>query len=128
MDAKTNEQKLLEGHPNKQRIKNTPQAKGKPIKPRGLRGEALKLWNSIVPELDRLGVVTEIDTPQLTAMAEWWGLYRKAVSEEDIHNANKAWTNFNKLADAFGLTPKGRNTVQVSATKEDDLDSFLGAK
>lgn len=122
--AKTNEQKELEGHPNKARLKNTPTHKGEPIKPRGIKGEAEKCWNKIVPHLVSTGVAKEIDSHQLEALCVWWAFYKNAVTNDDMNAAHRAWSNFNKLADQFGLSPKARNTINTSPT-EDALDEFL---
>lgn len=124
MEAKTNEQKALEGNKDKYAWKTTPTPKGSPIKPRGIKGEAEKAWDRIVPHLVATGVAKEIDTHQLEALCVWWAFYKNAVANDDITKAHRAWTNFNKLADQFGLSPKARNTINAQPV-EDELDEFL---
>lgn len=64
-----------------------PSSKGKPIKPRYLKGEAGKFWTTNVPRLADLGIACDVDTPALAAMCEWWAEYRQAV-EETVENEN----------------------------------------
>lgn len=53
-----------------------------PVRPKGLAGEAKKLWDAITPRLVEVGIATDLDTQTLSSMCEWWAEYRAAADEQ----------------------------------------------
>lgn len=135
-NAKSGEQKAYEGHPNKAEIKPKPDIEGRPRKPRGMDNEANKLWDSVVSQLIEQGIATAVDTPALHALCYYWSLFLRTQASIDKHkdfgtteanravSANsKAWDNFRRLAQQFGLTAQARNNVSATVT-DDVLEDF----
>jgi P27 family predicted phage terminase small subunit len=95
-------------------------ADGQPTPPAHLRGDALAFWGEVVPGLVAAGVAKERDAAELAMMCEWWARYRRFSRLLDkMKNADKrlyqvtvqvgiAWTNFDRIACRFGLTPADR--------------------
>ena len=48
-----------------------------PTPPKHLKGEALKLWNSITPWLIAMGVAKAIDSGELGRLCQWWARYEQ---------------------------------------------------
>lgn len=133
--AKSGEQKAFENHPNRSLIVANPSGQGKPIKPRGLGPIAAKFWDTTIAELIDQGVATSLDQSSLEALAYWWEVFK--VSQESMltldfastsgaraMNANsKAFDNYRRLAQQFGLTPQARNSVTAGSGGEDELES-----
>lgn len=79
---KSAEQRKLEGTFRVDRHGgNGIEPKGDPIKPAYLSGSASELWDSVTPELIRLGIATEVDSSALATLCEWWQEYRNAADE-----------------------------------------------
>lgn len=94
-------------------------ASGEPTRPAWLKGEALKFWKRVVPQLVSLGVAKEVDTDALAAMATWWAAWRKHSVKADRGDTSafrasvSAWDKFVALADRFGLSPTARIRLSV---------------
>jgi P27 family predicted phage terminase small subunit len=100
-------------------------AAGEPVCPVGLKGEALSMWERIVPRLVESGVARECDSDQLAAMCRWWARYRLGEKRlEKLQPGHKreyqqtllvaiCWTNFDKIASRFGMTPSDRAKLRL---------------
>ncbi len=100
------------------------QAAGVPEAPAHLDGEARACWDRIVPGLAASGVAAACDANALTAMCEWWALYRRladalvaAPADRTICQlttaaaiANDKWA---AMAGRFGLTPSDRAKLKA---------------
>lgn len=136
--SKSEHTKKLEGHPNQARIRSNPKPDGTPRMPKQLGKYAKALWNRIVPDLIKTGVVSHIDQPQLADLVRWYDDYRTlddawrvAIKEGEEGGAlfrqkNTAFANYQKLCDKFGTNPLGRNGIDVAPKTDDDLDNLMG--
>jgi P27 family predicted phage terminase small subunit len=114
-------------------------ASGAPKPPTHLKGDGLKFWKQVVPGLVESGVAKACDAPALAMMCEWWARYRKLsmLLDEDAPENNPvaqvlkekqeyqrlvmlgiAWTNFDKVAARFGLTPSDRAKLRLGGEKK----------
>ena len=104
---------------------------GAPRKPRGLKGDALNMWQSIVPQLVEAGYAKAIDSAALGEMCRWWAEYREAskMPRDDykrLHQMAVAFKQFMTLASRFGLTPADRANLRAEAVgKDDPFAAFL---
>lgn len=79
----------------------------------------------------KLGLATELDSYELTAMCQWWGRYQEhmALASDDYRQHNMAVTaykQFRAIASKFGLTPVDRvGLVGNVPTQEDDIASLI---
>lgn len=113
---------------------NEPQFDGEPVKPRGMDADAGKLWDRIVPQLVKRGVVKQIDTALLVMTCEVWALYRAAMKaaiadpvSKDARCAVLGYASqFDKLASHCGLNPMDRAKLSVppKSEDEDDIEGF----
>jgi P27 family predicted phage terminase small subunit len=136
--------RIIEGNPGhrplqKNEPKPTPVA---PTRPDWLDPEAKREWGRIVPELERLGLLTLVDRGALAAYCQAWG---RAVQAEkvlaggltfttpngyvqqrpEVAIAQKSWQLVRAFAAEFGLTPSARSRLSVQKPEdeaEDDLD------
>ena len=123
--------------------------KPKPVRPRCpkyLPAVARKEWRRVVPELERLGLLTCVDGAALEAYCLAYSDMVKAqetLEEEGLtfttdkgyvgqHPAvamkNKAMAALKSMAVEFGLTPAGRERMKVSSAQpeaEDEMEKFL---
>lgn len=141
---KPNEIKELAGNPGKRPLNNSP--KPRPVAPKMPRGilppEARKLWREVVPKLERLGVVTEVDGPALLLMCLHYamavraartlkdagitvrdtnGVERKHPALQILRDNSSAWRQY---AEQFGLTPSARSRLNIP--EPEDADEFFG--
>lgn len=144
---------LAQGKPGKRAVNHEePQpAKGDISAPRWLDGEALEEWNRIVPELERLNLLTQIDVGILAGYCQQWGIYVKAsrglkrgLVKKSKNKAGAAYEAVNPLfsvahraleqcrmlAQEFGLTPAARTKLKVEASDKpkNPFTSFVGDK
>lgn len=96
---------------------------GKPEMPSGMTGSAKNLWNTRIQRLIDDGVATVGDQEMLESMCDWWETYsnlrnklRKATpgttEYTSIFNQKKySYEKFEKIAEAFGMTPKSRGKI-----------------
>lgn len=143
--------KILEGNPGKRPLNyNEPQpVPGAPTCPRWLLPEARKEWKRVVPELERLGLLTRIDRAALAIYCQAYAHLlqcEEALQDSLTHEYtnNKGKTNRTAKVEArlaseymkliksfcaeFGLTPSSRGRMQVpgmDAEAEDEFDEFL---
>lgn len=136
--------KILNGNPGKRPLpKNEP--KPTPIAPRCpqfLHKDAKREWKRIVPELERLGLLTVVDMAALVGYCESWAQYKEAI--EFIHDngsvyelerkeggvylqqypqvsiANKALLQIRAFCTEFGMTPSSRARMSVPGAEDPD--------
>lgn len=102
----------------------------RPRRPSTLSPGAAVAWNRLVPELDRLGVIAQVDGTALVLLCETIALWEHATAEmnriglvikADGHMrrnpylliASRAGDQVVKLLAEFGLTPSSRSRVQA---------------
>ena len=149
--------KILEGEPNKDRINlREPKPKlNRPSCPSHLTNAARYEWRRIVPELEAIGLLTQIDKAALAAYCQAYGrwvmaekkLNRLATMSPDkmaylykttkgdliinplLSVANKAMEQMHKFLIEFGMTPSSRSRISISKNESDDpLDKLLNTK
>jgi P27 family predicted phage terminase small subunit len=137
--AKSTTQKKLEGNPGKRALnQNEPKLKpALPEPPDGLSDIALAEWKRVAPELFEARILTNADRAALAAYCQNWADWVMALGElvKDgmvletdkgyqypspwVGIANKAMSNFTKIAAEFGLTPSSRSRLVVDQTPDD---------
>jgi P27 family predicted phage terminase small subunit len=106
------------------------EVEGEPQKPHDLSATAAKVWDQVVPDLYKAGVVTFVDAAELTQLCQWW------VESQRIHEVlavtdvgDKAYfrllmmaatadKQFRGLADKFGLNPLDRGRLRIRPNEE----------
>src|SRR5947209_4306168 len=75
--------KIAEGNPGKRPLNaNEPKpTPGAPKCPKHLQGEARKEWRRIVPELDKMGLMTSVDLVAMACYCESWATYLTALAK-----------------------------------------------
>lgn len=152
--------KQLEGNPGKRPLnKYEPQPElERPSCPQHLTPDARKEWRRIVPELEMLGLLSQIDRAALAAYCQAYGRWVKAerglskfeqrfkgtnvgdglcyqttngnwLSHPLVGVANKALEQMHKFLVEFGMTPASRTRISVNAEgSEDPLDKLLSTR
>ncbi len=133
----------LKGNPSKKKLTGSePEpSRGAPRPPADLKGEALAEWGRIVPELDRLGLLTKVDRAYLVAYCESWASFnaaREALAEFGPLVAGRdggmvknpasqimrdAADLMLKFGSRFGLSPSDRTRLSVPSGSEDGPDA-----
>jgi P27 family predicted phage terminase small subunit len=132
----------LKGNPSKKKLTAEPEpTRGAPRPPADLKGEALAEWGRIVPELDRLGLLTKVDRAYLVAYCEAWATFnaaREAIAEFGPLVAGRdggmvknpaaqvmrdAADMMLKFGSRFGLSPSDRTRLSVPSGTEDGPDA-----
>jgi P27 family predicted phage terminase small subunit len=113
--------------------------------PAWLQGEALAEWHRIVPELERVGLVTALDQTTLAVYCETFGLWRQATAVVNEHGptitsargvvrvrpehriAQRALDAMRQWSAEFGLTPtsRGRLTVPKPVVEDENWGGLL---
>lgn len=138
--------KVLEGNPGKRRL-NLPAIKPTPGAPcpKFLHALAKQEWNRIVPELMRLGLLTQIDRASLAAYCEAWADFERAAEQmknrpltviagngtEIPHPAlvikRAAMEKIRQFAAEFGFSPSARGRIAITGSdEENEDDKFFG--
>lgn len=135
--------KMLAGTARPDRMRNEPKPKPiAPACPKDLPREAERLWKSLAPKLERLGLLTETDGPAFADMCLCWARLREAerdISERGLlvpgerglvknpaaQLAREYRAGLQKWAARFGLTPADRSALDLPADEDDDLDRLL---
>jgi P27 family predicted phage terminase small subunit len=144
--------KLARGNPGKRPINlNEPKPKrGAPKCPSWLDAAAKKAWREIVPELDRIGVLTIVDRHILENYCRTWSRWRAA--EDFISRHGEAFpikddagkvkyiqqfpqvaitrhllSALTKMQQELGLTPSARSRIHIEGNNEpnDKLSELL---
>lgn len=111
-----------------------------PAAPRHLKGEALKEWKRVSVELEKLGLISNIDRAALAMYCTAWGRHVDAenklreMGEEGLVDetpngfkvqgvwlniSNKAMDQCIKYLSEFGMSPSARARVTPSALQQD---------
>jgi P27 family predicted phage terminase small subunit len=141
--------RLLKGNPGK---RSTPPpiagSVGLPRPPSWLRGEGLREWRRITPELDKMGLINHLDRGILASYCTLWETFcelRKIIAEEGSIIEGKrnkepvkspAWTQLREtttllitIAKEIGLTPSSRlrmpNPLFDPDPDMDELEAIL---
>jgi P27 family predicted phage terminase small subunit len=79
--------KILEGNPGKRRLNPAePKPRPKPpAMPSWLSREGKAEWRRVVPELDRIGLLTVVDRAALASYCEAWSLLHRAQADVEAH-------------------------------------------
>lgn len=108
-----------------------------PSKPKELRDDGAKLWDTLSQQLTSAKIVSKLDEPALAAMCMWWQRYLDihrameslhiADDEADVleKRANRAWKAFEGIAMRFGMTPADRAKLKQADTKDESDDNPL---
>ena len=120
--------------------KSEPKPKlGAPPMPSWLSREAKAEWKRVVPELERLGLLSQLDRAALALYAQAYGRWAEAEKELVVHGlivktksgmliqnpylwiANRAAKQMSEMLAEFGMSPSSR--TRVTATKPTDADN-----
>lgn len=116
-----------------------PPATGVPERPRGLKGEARKLWDQVVPQLVANGTAKNLDTAALVACCDLWGKFRAASLAADADPTDRAaraaviayHSAWERTASKLGLTPADRARLRHPASAsspENDIEDVLSGR
>lgn len=139
--------KRLEGNPGKRPLnENEPQPKtSRPTCPAILTGPAKTEWKRIVPELEELGLLSELDRAALAMYCIAWGqvvTLGKMLKDQSpiirtpngavidnplISQRDRAMKLAHKFLTEFGMTPSSRSRVSVTGGtgERDELEDLL---
>jgi P27 family predicted phage terminase small subunit len=113
-----------------------------PTCPTWLHREAKREWRRIVPHLEQLGLLTQVDRAALAAYcqlyARWWeaerairehGLTQETESgyvtqRPEVGIANTALTQMRRYLVEFGLTPAARTRIDAPTAPERPRNAF----
>lgn len=134
----------LRGNPGKRKTPPRPRhAPAIPNPPTWVKGEALREWKRITPELHRMGYLAAIDRAALAMYCRWWARWveldallnreglvvdgaRRDRSEKVRH---PAWSPYHQASEKvimlthdLGLTPASRERISATADQDDDDD------
>jgi P27 family predicted phage terminase small subunit len=125
---------------NKREPKPTPIT---PSCPSHLARAARTEWERIVPELERMGLMTIVDRAGLAAYCQAWARWREAelalkaegyviqsrgmrVKNPWLAVADKAILQIRAFSSEFGFTPAARTRIQVpKQANDDDMGEFF---
>lgn len=133
---KPTELKKVQGNPGKRALNKQEPKPQTPVKrPRGMQPIAQRLWDEYAPELERLQVLTGVDSAAFRLMAEHYGFAVQAarllqqggltvetgdgVKKNPVAQVFKDNSlAFKAYAGEFGLTPSSRTRLQMPAEAE----------
>ena len=139
--------RVLEGNPSKRPMnRNEPKPRpGRPSCPRWLHPEAKREWRRVVPELERLGLLTVVDRAALSTYCQAWARYVEAEAEltkyggvlgsqkssyiqvSPYSTISRQNTQIVRAFCAeFGLTPSSRGRLTVGKLDPDETKGFEG--
>jgi len=112
--------------PDRMNRKNEPRpVQGKGKAPSWLKGEALKEWRRVAPELQRTGVLTAIDETLLAAYCSLVGIFIDGVKSGEPMKSSLI-AQLRGLAASFGLDPSSRGRLSVPPPEPvDPMEDFL---
>ena len=113
--------KKLAGNPGKRPMNHAEPmpSKGAPVCPDWLKGDALAEWKRIVPELDRLGVLTSVDGAMVEAYCATYGEIVATVKAGEPLKA-ALLGQLRCYAAELGLSPAARAKLVIPKGPEDD--------
>jgi P27 family predicted phage terminase small subunit len=135
--------KLLEGNPGNRPIPDVPEPRRiAPKCPSWLSKEAKREWKRIAPELERLGLLTQIDATALAAYCTAYARWREAeeiIAKEgmtyenerlgriaqrpEVAIARQMMAQVRAFCTEFGLTPSARGRMTMPEAPNDDEDN-----
>lgn len=102
----------------------------RPVKPVGMTDYAATVWDQVVDELFELGLICRLDGSMLAEYCEQVAVLkvlRESVQErikkkeslkDLLDQVEKASKITGRLADSFGLTPKGRRAMGINTERQ----------
>lgn len=110
-----------------------PQPVGDAVQLAALTDDALVMWEHLFPQLMCLGLATELDSAELTALCHWWGEYQNWCNSDAAVNPYRrivgmatAYKQFRTIASKFGMTPSDRaGLTGVTRTADDELTELI---
>jgi P27 family predicted phage terminase small subunit len=138
--------KVLEGNPGRRSL-NKDEPKPRPVaptRPTWLMAEAKREWGRVVPELERLGLLTAVDRAALATYCQAWARYVEAEerlshyggilkSKSSDYVQVSPYSTISKqnahivrvLCAEFGLTPSSRGRMSVGKLDEGEEPPWL---
>ncbi len=143
--------KVLKGNPGRRPLNDLEPKprRSRPRCPQWLDRDAKALWRNLVPELDDMGVLTQIDGNALVRYCTLWSRWKRAElfiakhgeaypikDEKDnvkyLHQfpqvavANKLSVQLTRLEQEFGMTPSSRSRIRIERQEQvDEFEAFL---
>ena len=108
--------------------------------PNDLNEWGVKLWDDVMSEYSKIGLITKVDMASLMSVCMEWGIYCEAcdiVSSQGLQVmddkgnlqvnparriANDAFKNYKSMCIEFGMTPASR--TKISAPEQNMNDQF----
>lgn len=125
-----------EGNPGKRKIHETPEPRQiRPDRPTWLDALAGTVWDRLVPELERTGVLTIVDGDALAITCQSYSdavaararlAKQKRQSWKDIQAWQHGVKTFKAFATEFGLTPSSRSRIHLPEPDDDDSEGLDG--
>ncbi|RMG98276.1 MAG: phage terminase small subunit P27 family [Chloroflexi bacterium] len=133
---KPSQLKRVQGNPGKRPLnRREPKPQSAVKRPRGMRGLPRKFWDEYADELERIGVLTGVDTAVFRLAAEAFGFAIEAAEQlkqtgftvdgrdgPKKHPLAQVWRDnaqlFRQFATEFGMTPSSRARLQLPAEAE----------
>lgn len=136
--------RVLKGNPSRRPLpKDEPTpAKGAPGCPTWLDREGAAEWKRIVPALDKIGMLAQVDRASLAAYCSTWSMFVAArrgverdgttlvtdkgqvVTNPDANLVVKLAATIRAYCQEFGLTPSARGRMQVPGEPQGGADDF----
>jgi P27 family predicted phage terminase small subunit len=136
--------KLLEGEPNKKRIRKKEATPKKAYRdpPKELPALARQKWKELAPKLYNLGLLTEIDYDAFSALCILYSKYAEAekvatlgivrtnsgyVTQNPMINVSlKYFEKYHRLLSDFGMTPASRSKIDaITDQAPKPIENFL---
>lgn len=96
--------------------------------PSWLTGEALIVWNDLLPRLKDSNVLTDIDWRLLARYCAYWVMWLKELSKQKAERCERDLERYAnqcyKIERELGMTPASRTSLSVDK-KDDKKDGFL---
>ena len=146
--------KVLEGNPGQRPIpENEPSPQPVcdiPKPPPWMNTDGKKMWKHVAPQLERLGLLTEVDLQALAAACQSWGLYvecerffrkknpetgekygrtyiytnkeghKNEIERPQVKIGQKALEHFRSFMAEFGLTPSSRAKINIKPPESEE--------
>lgn len=117
----------LRGNPRKGKIAFLTRrlAPGKAEPPRWLKGDGLREWERIVPELHRQGLLSVLDLAMVAAYCETFSAVGRAKKAGDERLLQKLLSEVRAFSNRLGLSPADRGHVTPQGSEEEGAASLL---
>jgi len=142
--------RILEGNPSKRPLpKNEPKPDGEmPECPEWLSDEAKKEWDRVAPELNKIGLLSKIDSTALAGYCQSYAKWKEAEMWIQEHGsvypirgsdgkikylqqvpqvgiANQCLKQIRAFCAEFGMTPSARARIELPSGAEDEDDEIV---